>query len=199
MIRWSRSGSCGRDRRAEFERLAIEHGGAIYAAALRMARNREDAEDLAQETLAHAYTAFESFTTGTNFRAWTLRILTNLYLTDLRRRGRVGIISRDAMEEDSDVHQASAVQWPEPALISEALDPEIEEALAGLSEPVRLTLLLVDVEDLSYEAAASALGIPVGTVRSRLNRGREVMRESLAEYARERRQDRRTGAGEPRN
>ena len=177
-------------RRAEFERLAHEHGLALYGAALRMARNPEDAQDLAQETLVRAYAAFDSFAPGTNFRAWILRILTNHYIMLYRRRQRVAFLSWEETETETggglDAVPGENQYEPEVALLQNVLPEEMEQALARLSEAVRLTLLLVDVEQLSYEETSEALGIPVGTVRSRLNRGREQMRGFLQVFARER-------------
>lgn len=176
------------DRRTVFDGLAREHAPALYGAALRMTRNPDDAHDLTQDTLVRAYEAFDSFTPGSNFRAWLLRILTNCHITLYRRRQRVTFLPWDEMQDDGPAEaRSAALDEPETALLTEALDSEIEAALARLSPAVRLTLLLVDVEELSYEEAAAALQVPVGTVRSRLNRGREQMRALLAEYARERR------------
>jgi RNA polymerase sigma-70 factor, ECF subfamily len=138
-----------------------------------------------------AYTAFDSFTPGTNFRAWLLRILTNCYITLYRRRQRVAFLPWEELTALNDggpeATRSGPGDEPEAALLEVALDAEIEAALARLSEGLRLTILLVDVEELSYEEAAVALGVPVGTVRSRLNRGREQMRALLYEYARDRR------------
>jgi RNA polymerase sigma-70 factor, ECF subfamily len=181
----------GGDRRAAFDCLAREHAPALYGAARRMTRNPDDAHDLTQDVLVRAYEAFDSFTPGTNFRAWLLRILTNCYITLCRRRQRVTFLPWDEWTDMNDegpkAVRGAALDEPETALLTNALDGEIEAALARLSPAVRLTLLLVDVEELSYEEAAAALEVPVGTVRSRLNRGREQMRAMLAEYARERR------------
>ncbi len=177
-------------RRAAFERLAWEHAPALYGAALRMARSPDDAQDLTQETLVRAYAAFDRFERGSNFRAWLLRILTNAYISRCRRGQRV----RFEPLEEAETPEFRSVAGerplrgePEHALMAGVLDEEIEAALAGLSEGVRLVVLLVDVEGLPYEEAAAALGVPVGTVRSRLNRGREQLRQALATYARERR------------
>lgn len=206
MIRWpwgrvsARGGSdgsrpvdgTGRDaRRLAFERLAAPHAADLYGAALRMARNPDDAQDLAQDTLVRAYVAFDSFETGTNFRAWLLRILTNGYINLYRRRQKIGFVPWDE-GTDEGTSRLSRAQGdrraePEAALLASAMDAEIEAALARLAEGVRLTLLLVDVEEMSYEEAAAALAVPIGTVRSRLNRGREQMRRLLHDYARERR------------
>ena len=176
-------------RRAYFERLMQENALALYGAARRMARNPEDAEDLAQDTLLDAYKAFDSFTPGTNFRAWLLRILTNNYIEDYRRRRLLSFLAWDDLGKifpaGPDSLSGGAQQEPEPVLFASALNEEIEMALGRLSEPMRLTLLLVDVEQLSYEEAAAALQLPVGTIRSRLNRGREQLRSCLQEYARQ--------------
>lgn len=181
----------GADRRAAFECLAREHATELYGAALRLARNPDDAHDLAQDALVRAYAAFDAFAPGTNFRAWLLRILTNCYITLYRRRQRVAFVPWDDLTDTNDAGPAATRgatgDEPEAALLARALDREIEAALSQLSEGVRLAVLLVDVEELSYEEAAAALEVPVGTVRSRLNRGREQMRGFLKEYARERR------------
>ena len=171
----NRAGATGADRRAEFERLAGEHTAAILGTARRLTRNADDAEDLAQDALVQAYSAFASFRPGTNFRAWVLRILTNRYITAYRRARRLPIACWTECETDGDEGNRSL--WgnpddcggPDPAveLLRQVLDRDLEDALHALSDPVRLTVLLVDVEQLSYEEAADALGIPVGTVRSR--------------------------------
>lgn len=186
MIRWHWSRQS--NLRTAFERLAREHGPALYGSALRMARNPDDANDLAQDALVRGYIAFDRFEPGTNFKAWMLRILTNVYITDYRRRKRVGFVGFDDLstngQEPFDI--VDPKPGPESELLSGAMDSEIEAALGMLSDDVRLTVLLVDVEDLPYEEAADLLGVPVGTVRSRLNRGRGIMRRQLAEYARDR-------------
>ena len=179
------------DRRLVFEELARENARSLYGAALRMTNNSEEAQDLAQESLALAFAAFDSFQIGTNFRAWVLRIMTNQYIIAYRRSRLATFHSWDDLTERDDrtlqgAHH-SHLPSPDSALFANAFDEEIEVSLARLSEGVRLTVLLVDVEQLSYEEAALALGVPIGTVRSRLNRGRGQMRDFLAVYARERR------------
>ena len=186
MINWPWGKQSG--LRSAFERLAREHGPALYGAALRMARNPDDANDLAQEALVRGYLAYDRFEPGTNFKAWMLRILTNVYITEYRRRKRVGFVSFEDLtkngQEPLDI--VDPKPGPESAVLSNAMDSEIEAALGMLSDDVRLTMLLVDVEELPYEEAAELLGVPVGTVRSRLYRGRGIMRRQLTEYARER-------------
>jgi RNA polymerase sigma-70 factor (ECF subfamily) len=174
--------------RAQFEQLAEEHSPRLFGAALRMARHREEAEDLLQDSLVQAYRSWATFTPGTNFRAWVLRIMTNRYIMAYRRRQRVAFTSlAEFADRLSAPVIASEAGEPLRALLAGALDAEISAALAELSEPVRLTVLLVDVEELGYEEAAAALAVPVGTVRSRLSRGRQLLRSRLAEWARDRR------------
>jgi RNA polymerase sigma-70 factor (ECF subfamily) len=176
-------------RRAEFERLAREHAARLFGAALRMSRHRQDAEDLAQETLVRAYAAWESFAPGSNAYAWLLRIMTNLYITQYRRRRRLSFVPLASLADEEDGEPElpdPGAEEPLAGMLARVLDADIEAALAGLSESLRLTVLLVDVEQASYEEAADALGIPVGTVRSRLNRGRAQLAARLAPLARAR-------------
>ena len=175
------------DRREAFEQLSLEHARAIYGAALRMTRNPDDAQDLAQDALVRAFSAFDTFTPGTNFRAWVFRILTNLYISQRRSRRQCDVLLDDHIAGPEENLQDLSVTAPEPALIQCALDEEIERALATLSDGIRLAVLLVDVEGLTYEEAADALAIPIGTIRSRLNRGRELLRGHLAGFAKDRR------------
>jgi RNA polymerase sigma-70 factor, ECF subfamily len=186
MVRWPWKRERDSNRRAEFEALAREHADDIYSAARRMTRNCDDADDLAQNTIVRAYSQFDRFATGTNFKAWVLRILTNLYISDLRRKRLATMVPLEPEIEESlqFVEVPSSFGTPGFALISEALDEDITRALDSLGDGVRLCVILVDVEELSYEDTASALGVPVGTVRSRLNRGREQLKKALAEYAR---------------
>ena len=176
-------------RREDFERLTELHALKLYNAARRMARNDADAEDLTQETLIKAYVAFDSFRPGTNFSAWLITILTNNYRMLYRRRKLVSFASWDEMSDyfvdGSDSSNASSRYEPEHDLLQNCYTEELESALNSLSETLRLTILLSDVEQLSYEETAAALGIPIGTVRSRLSRAREQLRESLTEYARD--------------
>ena len=185
------AGHANAGRRAAFERLVEVHTRDFYSAALRMTRNRDDASDLVQDALLCAYAAFDTFTPGTNFRAWVLRILTNNYVMLYRRRRLVTFVGwEDCKDANEGRLKATCCAWneePAAALLHDSMDAELEEALFRLSEGVRLVVLLVDVEELSYEEAAAALDIPAGTVRSRLNRGREQMRRNLIDYAKERR------------
>ncbi|NLO06949.1 MAG: sigma-70 family RNA polymerase sigma factor [candidate division WS1 bacterium] len=172
--------------RREFERLVREHERDIFNAALRMAGNHADAEDVAQEALLKAYAAFERFELGTNFRAWILRILTNTYINEFRRRRRTPEMTTwDLLprEELGKVSSDDAQDRPEVALLEDALDAEVEQALSEIPEVFREAVLLCDMQGLAYNEIAEALGVPIGTVRSRIARGRGLLQERLREYA----------------
>ena len=171
------------NRREEFERLIELHSLKLYNTARRIAGNDADAEDLTQETLIKAYVVFDSFRPGSNFSAWLISILTNNYRMLYRRRKLVSFASWDEMSdyllEDSESFHNGKRYEPEPVLLQNCYTEELEKALNSLSETLRLTLLLADVEQLSYEETAAALNIPIGTVRSRLSRARAQLRECL--------------------
>ncbi len=173
-------------RRREFERLALQYERDVFNAALRMTRNYSDAQDVAQEALVKAYLAFDQFELGTNFRAWLLKIVTNTYINEFRRRRRTPemttweAIPREAAQK---VAAESAEQPPEQQLLRDALDVEIEDALAGLPEVFREAVILSDMHGLSYKEIAEALEVPIGTIRSRIARGRRVLQGKLREYA----------------
>ncbi|MFW6437885.1 MAG: sigma-70 family RNA polymerase sigma factor, partial [Armatimonadota bacterium] len=161
------------------------HERDIFNAALRMAGDPADAEDVAQEALMKAYGAFDRFELGTNFRAWVLRILTNTYINEFRRRRRTPDMTdwdnlpREALgrvSEDGDDN-------PESALLEDALDAEVEQALSEIPEVFREAVLLCDMHEMAYNEIAEALDIPIGTVRSRIARGRGLLQDKLREYA----------------
>ncbi|HJN16499.1 MAG TPA: sigma-70 family RNA polymerase sigma factor [Armatimonadota bacterium] len=177
--------------RARFEALAEERKRELFNAALRMTRGREDAEDLTQETLAKAYTAFHQFRPGTNFKAWIYRVLVNTYINHYRRKKRAP--QEKSWEEfavDGDVDYArgdsSRLSNPEEAVMSRVPDEEVQPALEALPDEFRVAVLLSDVDDFSYKEIADILGIPLGTVRSRIFRGRRMLRKRLANYAKAR-------------
>lgn len=174
------------DRRSTFERLVREHERDIFNAALRMTGDHADAEDVAQEALVKAYAAFDQFELGTNFRAWILRIVTNTYINEFRRRRRTpDTTTWDVLprEELSKVSRKEAEDDPELALLEGALDSEVEEALSEIPEVFREAVLLCDMQGMAYHEIAEALDIPIGTVRSRIARGRRLLQEKLREYA----------------
>ena len=162
----------------------------LFGAALGMTRNRADAEDLVQETFMKAYTKFHQYQQGTNIKAWLYRILTNTYITQYRKAQRSP--QRSGGEDVEDWQLAAAASHDEKGLVSaeaEALDnipsAELRLALEALSEEQRVVVLLSDVEGFAYKEIAEMLDIPIGTVMSRLHRGRKNLRDSLSELAAE--------------
>jgi RNA polymerase sigma-70 factor (ECF subfamily) len=163
----------------------------LYGAALRMTRNPADAEDLVQDTFARAYSAFHQFTPGTNLKAWLYRILTNTYINSYRKAQRTPQISDGENIEDwqlarAESHTSSGLRSAEVEALDGMPDSIVTEALSGLSDDFRMAVLLADVEGFSYKEIAEIMGTPIGTVMSRLNRGRGQLREKLRDYATER-------------
>jgi RNA polymerase sigma-70 factor, ECF subfamily len=177
----------GRDRDAEFEREALPWLDDVYRFALSLTRNEADAEDVVQDTFLRAYKSWHTFQLGSDCRRWLFTICRNVFLR-LRERDR-----HQLPVEDGDVETLAAVRLPtaavrdgvDGALASVDLGPAIHRALDQLAEPFRSAVVLVDVEDASYEAAAEVLGVPIGTVRSRLFRGRRLLQEMLFTHARD--------------
>ncbi|NLT25584.1 MAG: sigma-70 family RNA polymerase sigma factor [Microbacteriaceae bacterium] len=176
-----------------FEEQALPLLDQLYGHAMRMTRNPADAQDLVQETFAKALAAFGSFTQGTNLRAWLYRIQTNLYINDYRKAQRAPY--PNALEELEDWQLSGAESYTADSgtasrsAEAEALDhlpsDAVKDALAGIPDDFRVAVLLADVEGFAYKEIAEIMGTPVGTVMSRLHRGRKLLRESLREYAAE--------------
>jgi RNA polymerase sigma-70 factor (ECF subfamily) len=178
-------------RRARFERDALPFLDQLYAAAMRMTRNPADAEDLVQETFLKAYSAFGTFRAGTNLKAWLYRILTNTYINGYRKRQRQPL--QAPTDEITDWQIAQAGEHTSRGLPSaemEALDrlPDnaVKDALQQLPEDFRMAVYLADVEGFAYKEIAEIMGTPIGTVMSRLHRGRRGLQRLLGDYARER-------------
>jgi RNA polymerase sigma-70 factor, ECF subfamily len=178
-------------RTARFERDAMPLLDQLYAAALRMTRNPADAEDLVQETYLKAYGAFTSFRAGTNLRAWLYRILTNTYINGYRKRQRQPVAQPS--EEITDWQLAQAAQHTSSGLRSAEMDAldrlpdsDVKDALSQLAEDFRMAVYLADVEGFAYKEIAEIMGTPIGTVMSRLHRGRKQLRDMLTGVARER-------------
>ena len=172
------------DSRARFERDVVPQLSQLYPAALRMTRNPTDAEDLVQETSAKAYAAFHQFRPGTNLRAWLNRILTTTFINVYRKRRRE---PQQALGSDLQEWQMSAdrlappVQSAEAEALEHVTDSDLLRALRGLPNEFRTTVYLADIEGYPYREIAEIMGTPVGTVMSRLHRGRRKLREQLGE------------------
>lgn len=176
--------------RERFESEALPLAEGMYGAALRLTRNPADAEDLLQETFLKAFRAFGQFASGTNLRAWLYRILTNTYISKYRHARREPVtVSADGTEDFSLYDQLAdtgAGSSPEQELLDKLLDEEVKGALDGLPDQFRVAVLLADVEGFSYKEIADITGVSIGTVMSRLHRGRKALQRALWEYARER-------------
>ncbi|MFN3961481.1 MAG: sigma-70 family RNA polymerase sigma factor [Fimbriimonadaceae bacterium] len=157
---------------------------ALYGTALRMTRDPDRAADLVQEASVRGYEAYDKFD-GRNFKAWMLRIMTNLYINQYRRNYRTG---GQVSLEDEHVEEAAAppAEIPDMQLFSEMLEEEVEQALGDVPDSFRQAVILADIEGLSYDEIAAIVDAPVGTVRSRIARGRAHLRQSLERYAVER-------------
>jgi RNA polymerase sigma-70 factor (ECF subfamily) len=178
---------------AQFAELAMEHMGSLYSAALRMTRNPADAEDLVQETYLKAYRAFGSFKEGTNLKAWLYRILTNTFINSYRARKR-----RPEQTDIDDVEDlylyrrlggleaVSAGRSAEEEVLEHFTEGDVKAAVEALPEQFRMAVLLADVEGFSYKEIADILDIPIGTVMSRLHRGRKALQKTLHNFGMER-------------
>jgi RNA polymerase sigma-70 factor (ECF subfamily) len=180
----------GADRRKRFEDEALPHLDALYTMAVRLARNPDDANDLLQETMLRAYRFFHQFESGTNCRAWMLTILFNNFRNGYRKYSREQpASSADEFERKVEVESLRvdpAGSNPEALVSEQGMEGEVENALAALPAEFREALLLVDVEELSYREVSKVLGVPIGTVKSRVSRGRAMLRDALASFAKER-------------
>ncbi|MCH8275725.1 MAG: sigma-70 family RNA polymerase sigma factor [Armatimonadetes bacterium] len=169
-----------RGKRDRFERAARAIFSSVYSTALRLTRSREEAEDLTQEAMVRAFEAYERFD-GRNFKAWMLRILTNLYINRYRKSKRQPDVG--SLEAEEGLEVADKTLGPEQELFDRLLSDQVEEALASLPDEYRMAVVLSDIEGMSYDEIAKAADVPIGTVRSRLARGRAMLRKRLLEYA----------------
>jgi RNA polymerase sigma-70 factor (ECF subfamily) len=178
---------------AVFADQAMQFAPQLYAAAMRMTRNRADAEDLVQETYLKGFRSFHTFNEGTNLRAWLFRILTNTYINKYRKKQRSFDESDLGDIEDLYLYKrmgtfedASIGRSAEESLMTMLPDDEVKQALENLPENFRMPVILADVEGFAYKEIAEILEIPIGTVMSRLHRGRKAMQKALHDYAVER-------------
>jgi len=169
---------------ADFEQDALQFSSQLYSAALRMTRNPADAEDVVQETYLKAYRAYHTFEAGTNLKAWLYRILTNTYINKYRKTQRRP--SEVELGELQDLYLyrrlgevSGATHSAEKEVLDDFVDTDITEAIESLPESFRMPVLLADVEGFSYKEIAEILDVPIGTVMSRLHRGRKALQRKL--------------------
>jgi len=178
-------------RRAEFEEVALPFMDALFNLALNLTRNRKDAEDLVQEAYLRAFRFFDSYQPGTHIKAWLFRILRNSFINRYRakkvRPEEVDFTKIESAYEqavDEEFLRKSRPPSPEAAVMEQVLDEEVQQAITDLPEEYRSVVLMALVEEMSYKEIAAAMSIPLGTVMSRLHRGRKMLQTSLLEYVR---------------
>ncbi len=178
-------------RSARFERDALPHLDSLYSAALKLTRNPAEAEDLVQETFLKAFASFHQYRDGTNLRAWLYRIQTNTFINSYRKLQREPQQSSTDDVEDwqmarAEGHTSGGLRSAEAEALDGLPDSDVKAALAALPEDFRMAVYFADVEGFAYKEIAEIMGTPVGTVMSRLHRGRKLLREQLADYAADR-------------
>ena len=178
-----------RGKREEFSREALPHMDHVYTAGLYLSRNKDEADELLQETFLRAFRFWHQFTPGTNCRAWLMTILHNTFKNRYRERYREhqAVDFDDTIDDaDSSANADAAPTNPEEIVLAQFLDTEVEEALKNLPVEFLEVIVLVDIQELTYDEAAAAIGCPIGTIRSRLSRGRRLLHAALRRYAKER-------------
>lgn len=179
-------------RSKEFEQLVLEHLDMLYAVALRLTRNPADAQDLTQNCLVKALRFHSKFQAGTYIKAWLLTILRNTFINEYRRKvRRPSFVELSGSEQAADTAPDPEVRY-EPSELSttnllELLDDEVRQAIDGLPKDFRDAVIMADLEDMSYKEIADVMECPLGTVMSRLYRGRKLLRDQLYQYAKQRR------------
>jgi RNA polymerase sigma-70 factor (ECF subfamily) len=190
LVRVDREKESAAERKKRFERDALQYMNQLYAAAMRYTKNPEDAQDLVQDTYAKAYTSFHQFEPGTNLKAWLYRVLTTTFINTYRKDQRRPQTSDSELEDwqiaEASSHTSDQGKSSEDVVLENLPDSDIKNALAEIPEEFRMAVYLADVEGFSYKEIADIVGVPAGTVMSRLHRGRKQLREKLTDYARER-------------
>jgi RNA polymerase sigma-70 factor (ECF subfamily) len=185
-----RSAESAAQKKARFERDALQFTNQMYAAALRYTKDPHDAQDLVQDTYAKAFVSFHQFEPGTNLKAWMYRILTTTFINTYRKDQRRPQISDGELEDwqiyGAASHTSDQGRSAEDVALDGIVDLDVRAALAAMPEDFRMAVYLADVEGFSYKEIAEIVGVPAGTVMSRLHRGRKLLRASLADYAKDR-------------
>ncbi len=176
--------------RWDFESQAMPFVDSLYNTAYRMTRNVQDAEDLVQEAYLKAYKYYEKFEEGTNFKAWLFKIMKNTFINNYRKRQQAPPQSdfseiEDAFESQVSEEVTRQIKSPEEELLENVLDEDVQRALDTLPDDYRMAVILADLESFSYKEIAEILEVPVGTVMSRLYRGRKMLEQAMLGYARE--------------
>jgi len=190
LVRVDRDKESAAERTKRFERDALQYMNQHYAAAMRYTKNPEDAQDLVQDTYIKAYNSFHQFEPGTNLKAWLYRVLTTTFINTYRKDQRRPQTSDSELEDwqiaEASSHTSDQGKSTEDVVLENLPDSDIKNALAEIPEEFRMAVYLADVEGFSYKEIAEIVGVPAGTVMSRLHRGRKQLREKLTDYARER-------------
>jgi RNA polymerase sigma-70 factor (ECF subfamily) len=178
------------DARREFEQLALQHLDPLYSAALRLTKNDRDAEDLVQDTVMRAFRFFDKFERGTNIKAWLFKILTNTFINNYRRRVKERSVvdgsERETVQDRFMSRDATDfAQNPEQFLFDRLLSDDVLHAIDELPLDFRMTVILADIQEFSYKEIAEVLDCPVGTVMSRLYRGRKILQKTLQHHAKD--------------
>ncbi|MEW5795806.1 MAG: sigma-70 family RNA polymerase sigma factor [Candidatus Zixiibacteriota bacterium] len=175
------------DKRKQFEAEALPHMDALYRTALRMTKNQSDAEDLVQETMVKAYRFWDKFEPGSNCRAWLFKIMTNIFINEYRSKSRTPVsVNMDDIDDNFLYGQLATVKPeknPEEQLFAKIFDDDVKKAIEELPDDFRLVVVLSFLEDFSYQEIADIVELQLGTVKSRLHRGRKLLQKKLYDYA----------------